>query len=63
MRVPLQKTCKSVSPISEIVQNNEGGLPEKILEIKTHTDPQIQKTNYHLYKYNLFKPDKEKLLC
>lgn len=43
---------KSVSPISEIVQNNEGGFTGKNIEIKTYyTDP-ANETNYYLYQYN-----------
>lgn len=43
---------KSVAPITEIVQNNEGGFTGKNIEIKTfYTDP-ANETNYYLYQYN-----------
>lgn len=46
------ETLKSVAPISEIIQNNEGGFTGKDIEIKTYyTDP-ANETNYYLYKYN-----------
>jgi hypothetical protein len=46
------ETLKSVTPISEIIQNNEGGFTGKKIEIKTYyTDP-ANETNYYLYKYN-----------
>lgn len=43
---------KSVSPITKIVQNNEGGFTGKNIEIKTfYTDP-ADESNYYLYKYS-----------
>lgn len=43
---------KSVAPINEIIQNNQGGFTGKNIEIKTYyTDP-ANETNYYLYKYN-----------
>jgi hypothetical protein len=42
---------KSVAPISEIIQNNQGGFTGNDIEIKTYyTDP-ANETNYYLYKY------------
>ncbi|MFT5647694.1 MAG: hypothetical protein ACI976_002388, partial [Aureispira sp.] len=46
------ETLKSVAPISEIIQNNDGGFTGKNIEIKAYyTDP-ANETNYYLYKYN-----------
>jgi hypothetical protein len=46
------ETLKSVAPISEIIQNNEGGFTGTDVEIKTYyTDP-ADETNYYLYRYN-----------
>ncbi|EIA08129.1 DUF4249 domain-containing protein [Flavobacterium frigoris] len=46
------ETLKSVAPISEIIQNNEGGFTGKDIEIKTYfTDP-VNETNYYLYNYH-----------
>lgn len=42
---------KSVAPITEIIQNNEGGFTGKNKEIKSYyTDP-ADEPNYYLYKY------------
>jgi hypothetical protein len=50
---------KSVSPISEIVQNNEGGFTGKNIEIKTYyTDP-ADDSNYYLYKYTYSNQNKK----
>ncbi|TDE04160.1 DUF4249 domain-containing protein [Flavobacterium hiemivividum] len=49
---------KSVAPISEIIQNNEGGFTGKNIEIKTYfTDPDNE-SNYYLYKYSYPKEKK-----
>ncbi|WP_367768250.1 DUF4249 domain-containing protein [Flavobacterium sp. WC2421] len=46
------ETMKSIAPISEIIQNNEGGFTGNNIEIKTYyTDP-ANETNYYLYKYS-----------
>ena len=46
------ETLKSITPITEIIQNNEGGFTGNKIEIKSYyTDP-IDETNYYLYKYN-----------
>ncbi|MGO4819236.1 DUF4249 domain-containing protein [Flavobacterium sp. W22_SRS_FP1] len=46
------ETLKSVAPIAEIIQNNEGGFTGTDVEIKTYyTDP-ANETNYYLYRYN-----------
>ncbi|MFV5685415.1 DUF4249 domain-containing protein [Flavobacterium sp. GB2R13] len=45
------ETLKSVAPITEIIQNNEGGFTGKDIEIKSYyTDP-ANEPNYYLYKY------------
>lgn len=50
---------KSVAPISEIVQNNNGGFTGKNIEIKTYyTDP-ANETNYYLYQYDYSNPVKK----
>jgi hypothetical protein len=42
---------KSVAPITEIVQNNQGGFTGNEIEIKTfYTDP-ADESNYYLYEY------------
>lgn len=52
------ETLKSVAAITEIIQNNQGGITGDKIEIKTfYTDPPNE-TNYYLYKYmysNQFK--------
>lgn len=46
------ETLKSVAPISEIIQNNEGGFTGNEIEIKTYfTDP-ANEINYYLYEYS-----------
>lgn len=46
------ESLKSVAPITEIIQNNEGGFTGKDIEIKTYfTDP-ANETNYYLYNYH-----------
>lgn len=46
------ETLKSVAPIDELVQNNEGGFTGKDIEIKTYyTDP-INENNFYLYQFN-----------
>lgn len=45
------ETLKSVAPITEIIQNNEGGFTGKNIEIKSYyTDP-ANEPNYYFYKY------------
>ncbi|MFV7236862.1 DUF4249 domain-containing protein [Flavobacterium sp. ZB4R12] len=45
------ETLKSVAPITETTQNNEGGFTGKNIEIKSYyTDP-ANEPNYYLYKY------------
>lgn len=45
------ETLKSVAPISEIVQNNEGGITGDQIEIKTFfNDPEVAE-NYYMFKY------------
>ena len=43
---------KSVSPITKIVQNNEGGFTGKNIEIKTFYNDPAGESNYYLYKYS-----------
>ncbi len=46
------EVLKSVAPIEDLVQNNEGGFTGKEIQIKTfYTDP-VNETNYYLYQYN-----------
>lgn len=45
------ETLKSVAPITEIVQNNEGGFTGKDIEIKTYFNDPADEPNYYLYKY------------
>jgi hypothetical protein len=46
------ETLKSVAPITEIIQNNEGGFTGTDVEIKSYyTDP-ANEINYYLYQYN-----------
>jgi Domain of unknown function (DUF4249) len=54
------ETLKPVANIEEIIQNNEGGLTGKEIQVKAiYTDP-ANTENYYLYKYrypNQIKPD------
>jgi hypothetical protein len=43
---------KSVSAITKIVQNNEGGFTGKNIEIKTFYNDPADESNYYLYKYS-----------
>ncbi|SHG15070.1 protein of unknown function [Flavobacterium segetis] len=46
------ETLKAVAPITEIIQNDQGGFTGDQIEIKTfYTDPTNQ-ANYYLYKYS-----------
>ncbi|MDI5949525.1 DUF4249 domain-containing protein [Flavobacterium yafengii] len=45
------ETLKPVTPITKIVQNNEGGFTGKNIEIKTFYKDPANETNYYLYKY------------
>jgi hypothetical protein len=46
------ETLKSVAPIEEIVQKNDGGFTGKTIQIKTfYTDP-APEINYYLYQYS-----------
>jgi hypothetical protein len=46
------ETLKSVAPITEVIQNNQGGFTGKDIEIKTYFKDPGNETNYYLYKYN-----------
>jgi hypothetical protein len=52
------ETMKPVAPISEIIQNNEGGITGKMKYIKTFFMDPANETNYYLYKYSYSSPDK-----
>jgi hypothetical protein len=43
---------KSVSPITKIIQNDEGGFTGKNIEIKTFYNDPADESNYYLYKYS-----------
>ena len=46
-----KESLKSVAPITEIIQNNNGGFTGNTIEIKSYfTDP-ANEPNYYLYKY------------
>jgi hypothetical protein len=45
------ETLKSVSPITNITQNNEGGLSGTDIEIKTYFNDPGDAVNYYLFKY------------
>jgi hypothetical protein len=45
------ETLKSVAPITEIIQNNEGGFTGKNIEIKAYYNDPANESNYYLYKY------------
>lgn len=45
------ETLKSVSPITRIEQNNEGGFTGKDIEIKAFYNDPADAGNYYLYKY------------
>ncbi|MFV5703789.1 DUF4249 domain-containing protein [Flavobacterium sp. XS2P12] len=45
------ETLKSVAPITEIIQNNEGGFTGKNKEIKSYYKDPANEPNYYLYKY------------
>jgi hypothetical protein len=45
------ETLASVSPITNIVQNNEGGFTGKDIEIKTFFNDPAVANNYYLFKY------------
>lgn len=43
---------KSVAPITELIQNNQGGFTGNKIEIKTFYMDPANETNYYLYKYS-----------
>lgn len=45
------ETLKSVTPITKIVQNNQGGFTGNDVEIKTFYQDPNGESNYYLYKY------------
>lgn len=45
------ESLKSVSPITNITQNNEGGFNGSDIEIKTYYNDPAVVTNYYLFKY------------
>lgn len=45
------ETLKAVAPITEIVQNNQGGFTRDQKEIKTFYIDPVNKLNFYLYKY------------
>jgi hypothetical protein len=45
------ETLESVSPITNITQNDEGGFTGKDIEIKTFFNDPAVATNYYLFKY------------
>lgn len=49
---------KSVAPISEVIQNNEGGFTGKNIEIKGYYIDPATESNYYLYQYNYPKEKK-----
>ena len=52
------ETLKAVAPITEIIQNNQGGFTRDRKEIKTfYVDP-ASKPNFYLYKYSYSTPVK-----
>ena len=45
------ETLKSIAPITEIIQNNQGGFTGKNIEIKTYYNDPADESNYYLYRY------------
>jgi hypothetical protein len=45
------ETLKSVAPITNVEQNNQGGFSGKDIELKTHFIDPVAETNYYLYRY------------
>lgn len=45
------ETLKAVTPITKIVQNNQGGFTGKDIEIKAFYNDSASEPNYYLYKY------------
>ncbi|MEN9981045.1 MAG: hypothetical protein RL542_832, partial [Bacteroidota bacterium] len=45
------ETLKSVAPITNLEQNNQGGFSGKDIELKTHFIDPAAETNYYLYRY------------
>ena len=46
-----KESLKSVAPITEIIQNNNGGFTGNTIEIKTYYNDPANEPNYYLYKY------------
>ena len=42
---------KAVAPITEVIQNNEGGFTGDKIEIKTFYNDPVNEENFYLYKY------------
>jgi Domain of unknown function (DUF4249) len=54
------ETLTAVPPITNIIQNNEGGLTGNQVQIKTFYDDPANEENFYLYRYkytNKIKPD------
>jgi hypothetical protein len=45
------ETLKAVAPITKIVQNNQGGITGKDIEIKAYFNDPANVDNYYLYRY------------
>ena len=45
------ETLKSIAPIANITQNNQGGFAGNNIEIKTHYKDPANEDNYYLYRY------------
>jgi hypothetical protein len=45
------ETLKAVAPITRIVQNNQGGITGKDIEIKAYFNDPPNEDNYYLYRY------------
>lgn len=46
------ETLKSVAPIVEIIQNDQGGFTGNNIEIKTYFNDPANESNYYLYNYS-----------
>lgn len=53
------ESLKAVAPITEIIQNNEGGFSGDDIEIKTYYNDPADERNYYLYKYSYLNETKQ----
>lgn len=55
------ETMRSVAPITKLVQNDNGGITGKNIEVKAYFNDPVNEENFYLYKYQYKKEKKSDL--